>query len=453
MSAGATFIAAVSDFVQQHELLNPHDKVLVAVSGGADSVALLRVLLALGHDCEVAHCNFHLRGAESDGDERFVAGLCRDLGVALHTRDFDVQAHCALHGVSVEMACRDLRYAWFEQLRQERGCRCMAVAHHQDDNVETFFLNVLRGTGVNGLAGIKPRNAHVVRPLLGVTRAQILDYLAAIHQDYRTDSTNASCDVKRNRVRNVVLPAITAQFPEAARTLALTQAHVAADAELMDELLGLVGEKLCRPTAHGLRIEAVELQQFKHCATLLFKLLQPHGFNYEQCRDAVIALLSQNAAGKHFASRTHEMLLNRDSIEVSAFKETVEDCYKISLNSSEISSPVQLKIQRVEGQPFLPSVCDGKRVVAFNTGVLNCREVLLRRWRRGDRFSPFGMRGSKLVSDLFVDQKMSELEKRDTWLLEADGTIVWVVGRKSSSAFSVAPGATDYLLLSLQGCD
>ena len=184
------FIRRVSQYIEEKHLLQPGDKVLVALSGGADSVALLRVLLRLGYVCEAAHCNFHLRGEESLRDEQFVRELAARLDVPLHVIHFDTNEYAASHGVSVEMAARELRYGWFGQLRRECGARVVAVAHHRDDSVETFLLNLVRGTGINGLQGIRPVNGEVVRPLLCVSRAEILEYLASLGQAYVTDSTN-----------------------------------------------------------------------------------------------------------------------------------------------------------------------------------------------------------------------------------------------------------------------
>ena len=196
----------IQKYIEEKQLFTLHDKVLVALSGGADSVALLRVLLVLGYHCEAAHCNFHLRGEESDRDERFVNELCKGLGVTLHVTHFDTVAYASRHHVSIEMAAREMRYDWFEQLRKERGMAVIAVAHHRDDSVETFLLNLVRGTGIQGLKGIAPKNGAIVRPLLDVGRTDILAFLASIGQDYVMDSTNQRDEFTRNKLRLNVLP-------------------------------------------------------------------------------------------------------------------------------------------------------------------------------------------------------------------------------------------------------
>ena len=234
------FLNKVKAFIDSDCGIDASVPVLVALSGGADSVALLRVLLELGYDCRAAHCNFHLRGDESNRDECFVTELCQLLGVKFDVKHFDVPYYMKEHGVSLEMACRELRYEWFEQLRLEHGCQCIAVAHHSDDNIETFFLNALRGTGIAGLTGMKPRNANVVRPLLCVSRNEILEWLESLHQDFVTDSTNLENDARRNRLRNVVLPTIYSEFEGSKDSLLKTIENMTRCNDLYNESVGVM---------------------------------------------------------------------------------------------------------------------------------------------------------------------------------------------------------------------
>ena len=212
----------IQKYIEEKQLFTLHDKVLVALSGGADSVALLRVLLVLGYHCEAAHCNFHLRGEESDRDERFVNELCKGLGVTLHVTHFDTVTYASRHHVSIEMAAREMRYDWFEQLRKERGMAVIAVAHHRDDSVETFLLNLIRGAGINGLKGISPHNGCIVRPLLEVSRQDILDYLRCLRQGYVTDSTNLQDEYMRNKIRLNILPMLRELNPSVSESIAET---------------------------------------------------------------------------------------------------------------------------------------------------------------------------------------------------------------------------------------
>lgn len=413
---------------------------LVALSGGADSVALLRVLLEAGYDCRAAHCNFHLRGEESMRDERFVRDLCQRLNVPLAVKDFDVAAWQQEHGGSTEMACRELRYAWFEQERQRQGCDLIAVAHHSDDQVETFFLNLLRGTGIRGLAGMQRLSGNIWRPLLDVSRSDILAYLSTIGQDYVTDSTNSENDYRRNQLRNLVLPAIEQQFPQAHERIHYTMGNLRDD---LDLLTSLVNEIL--PDQFHIRIEA--LCSHPEAITLLYHRIRQMGFNREQCQQAIEAA-RKGHCGRQFMGKGYIMHVNRQSLDIETTQETQPVEIPVNLNSN-LLSPVHVTISR-NNAPFSPMMCDGKHTVAFSTDLLDCQRIVLRHWRQSDRIRPFGMQGSKLISDLFADLKLDHADKRDTWLLEADGDILWVLGHRASALFPVKPECEDYLLLKFQ---
>lgn len=300
------FVHTIADGRQQPSINGR--PVLVALSGGADSVALLRVLLELGYDCRAAHCNFHLRGAESVRDEQFVRRLCQQLGVPLVVKDFDVAAWQESHGGSVEMACRQLRYPWFEQEREKQDCACIAVAHHADDQVETFFLNLLRGTGLRGLTGMERLNHKIWRPLLTVGRADILDYLTSIGQGYVTDSTNAMNDYRRNRLRNIVLPVIEQEFPGSKARILDTMQNLASDHDLLEMMV----EDSIADLQH---IDIAAICNHPHGATLLYHRLRHLGFNRDQCSQAIEAA-RRGHAGRQFEADSHVLVVNRNTLAV-----------------------------------------------------------------------------------------------------------------------------------------
>lgn len=424
--------------------LSPEDnpRLLVAVSGGADSVCLLRVLLELGYNCVVAHCNFHLRGEESNRDEQFVRRLCLQLGVELHVRDFDVKAYELKYGVSTEMACRELRYAWFAMLRRELHCPCMAVAHHADDQVETFFINLMRGTGIRGLDGMESYKRGIARPMLDITREQVLQYLEDIGQEYVTDSTNLANDYRRNCLRNVVLPVLEEQFPGAKLRVRDTMSHLADERQLLDYLLRRYEEGVLEydEVSDNSRIWKEKLLKAPQPGMMLYAMIGYMGFNRAQCDQAVKA-----AVGAKFYACSKTLTIERDFIVISAVGDKTNEEYLIHWNGLE-DLPVALEL-RTDNLPFTPSMVDGKNVVAFNRDLMKCCQFVLRHWRRGDRFKPFGMKGSKLLSDLFVDLKLTQAQKSAVWLLEADGKILWALGYRAAHEFVVTPGATDYVLL------
>ena len=414
-----------------------HQPVLVALSGGADSVALLLTLFELDIDCRVAHCNFHLRGAESMRDECFVRDLCQRLEVPLTVKDFDVAAHQQSHGGSTEMACRKLRYTWFEQERQQQECALIAVAHHADDQVETFFLNLLRGTGVRGLSGMTKLNGNIWRPLLNVSRSDIIDYLKSVGQDYVNDSTNAQNDFRRNRLRNIVLPLLETQFPQAHERILDTMGNLALDHEVLNSL---VSEVL--PDERHIDITSLCARQ--QAPTLLYHRIRHLGFNRDQCVQAITAA-RQGHSGRQFQGDGYVLYVNRQTLDIEPAETTPDVEIPVDL-TSDFESPVHISVSH-NNAPFSPMMCDGKHTVAFNKQILDCQRIVLRHWRRGDRMKPFGLKGSKLVSDLFADFKLSNTAKRELWLFEADGDILWVLGLRASALYPVPKESQDYLLL------
>lgn len=416
-----------------------HRPVLVALSGGADSVALLRSLMELDIDCRAAHCNFHLRGEESMRDECFVRDLCQRLSVPLIVKDFDVAAHQQFHGGSTEMACRELRYAWFEEERQQQGCALIAVAHHADDQVETFFLNLLRGTGLRGLTGMKRLNGNIWRPFLVVSRDDILDYLNCLGQDFVTDSTNAENDYRRNRLRNIILPALESHFPQARERILDTMSNLSND----HAALASMANRLMPDERH---INISALSALEEAPTLLYYRIRHLGFNRDQCAQAITAA-SRGHSGRQFIGDAHVLHVNRQSFDISRIEYKPEIEIPLDLTAG-LEVPIHITVSS-NNPPFSPLMCDGKHTVAFNRQLRHCKRIVLRHWRRGDRIKPFGLKGTKLLSDLFADLKLDQAAKHEIWLLEADGNILWVIGHRASALYPVPKEAQDYLLLRL----
>lgn len=421
-------------------LMSQQVPVLVALSGGADSVAMLRILQALDVKCIAAHCNFHLRGEESMRDEQFAHQLCQQLDVPLVVKNFDVSAHQQEHGGSVEMACRELRYEWFEQERQQQGCALIAVAHHGDDQIETFFLNLLRGTGVRGLAGMQRLNGNIWRPLLGINRLQVLEYLTSIGQDYVTDSTNAENAFRRNQLRNIILPVIDQQFPQAKSRILDTMRNLASDRDLLN---ALAAEAV--PAVHHIAINS--LCAHPQAPTLLYHRIRHLGFNRDQCEKAIAAARLHHT-GRQFIGNKHIMAINRQTIDIDPIKDGNDIRIAIDLHSN-IVTPVSINVSH-NNKPFSPKMCNGKDIVAFSDKLLNCKRVVLRHWKIGDRFKPFGLNGTKLLSDLFADQKLDYAAKQSAWLMEADGEIIWVLGYRASALYPVEKDSQNYILLTIE---
>jgi tRNA(Ile)-lysidine synthase len=429
-------IHTVRDYIQSERLLAPRAAVLVALSGGADSVALLRVLLALDYRVEAAHCNFHLRGEESDADEAFVRSLCQRLGVPLHVTHFDTSSYARSHALSIEMAAREQRYAWFEALRQERGVEAVAVAHHRDDSVETLLLNLVRGTGLHGLTGIAPRNGHIIRPLLCVSREDILHYLDEIGQTYVTDSTNLQDAYRRNKIRLRVLPLLQELNPSIARTLADTAARLCQAETVYDAAMAESRRRIQLPDSEADIVFSIEaLLREPSPAALLHEVLHPLGFTAAQEADALRML--QSDSGRKLLAPEWELLRDRSRLLL-----------RRRLAADEEEPMPQLCVERHAYTPQFVIPRD-KRVACVDADLV-VQPLTLRHPRPGDRFVPFGMRGSKLLSDFLTDLKFSAFRKERQWLVCCGPDIVWVVDERPDNRFRVSETTKEVLLLSIK---
>lgn len=417
----------VKQYIEKEQLFAPHEKLLVALSGGADSVALLRVLLQLGYSCEAAHCNFHLRGAESDRDENFVRQLCLRLQVPLHVTHFDTTQVAAQRHISIEMAARELRYEWFEQTRHACGANLIAVAHHGDDSVETFLLNLIRGTGINGLRGIRARNGRIVRPLLCLSRTDITDYLHGIGQDYVTDSTNLHDEYTRNKIRLNILPLLQQINPSVKESILQTARH-------LDDTYYIYKKGIDEGRQRvydGSRISIPLLLQEPSPATLLFELLAPLGFNHAQIDDIFTSLTGQS--GKVFIAPEWKVVKDRE--------------YLLIENRQHTARPPQLQTEEQDYYPGFPIPRD-KNTACFDAGKIQ-HPLDLRLWRQGDTFVPFGMKGKKKVSDYLTDRKFSLVQKEQQWVLCCGNDIIWLVGERTDNRYRVDEHTRKILIVKL----
>lgn len=410
------FKQKVRRYIEEKELVGISDKVLVALSGGADSVALLRVLVELGYKCICAHCNFHLRGDESVRDEKFVTELCHSLSVPLEKVHFDTMGYASSHGVSIEMAARELRYGWFEQVRQKHGASCIAVAHHRDDSVETFLLNLSRGTGINGLKGISPKNGYVVRPLLEVGRADILDYLRHIGQDFVTDSTNLEDVYTRNKIRLDIIPMFRQINPSFVTSVAETASRLSDVAAIYKKA---IGESLERVKKDEFTVDINRLGEEVAPQSVVYEWLAPYGFNSSQINDVIGSLDSES--GKIFLSKEWELLRDRSSL---VLRRKQEESHEYALKFSTMDVDEGFSVPRDNSKAYV----DADKVKA---------DLLLRKWKSGDRFVPFGMKGFKKVRDYLRDRKLSVFEKENVMVVTSGEDIVWIVNERTDNRFRI----------------
>lgn len=431
----------VSKYIHRHYLLKHDGRYIVALSGGADSVALLCILDALGMNISAAHCNFHLRGEESNRDEQFCVDLCQKMGIPLSRIHFDTQEYAQLHKVSIEMAARDLRYRYFAQLAKDLEADGICVAHHRDDNVETLLLNLLRGSGIDGLAGIAPQNGNILRPLLCISRQDILQYLKEKGQDYVTDSTNLEDDALRNKIRHHVIPLLQTLNPAASDNIALSAKYVRQACEMLSAMWGSQQhqegtEEEENPQTDTLYINKVEVMQAASPEFMLHHQIGSYGFHGD-CIDSIIEAMEaqDGGVGKVWKSNDHMLAIDRDSLLITSLHH-LEACqqersFRIPEEGNYHIGNLQLRIKQYEkAADFQPS--KSARRITLDADKVNF-PLVYRRTETGDRFQPFGMKGSKLVSDYLTDRKRSYLQKLEQHVItHRDGDIIWLVGERTS---------------------
>ena len=435
----------VQSYIERQQLLTPKATVIVGVSGGTDSVVLLHILHALGYECVVAHCNFHLRMEESNRDEAFVRALSKTMKLPFYNIDFDTVSYADKHGISIEMAARDLRYEWFHDLLKKLEAQAIAVAHHADDSIETMLMNLVRGTGLRGLSGIRPRNKKVIRPLLCCNRQELENYLIRFDLEHVEDSTNASVDYQRNKFRNEVLPLLEEINPSLRQTLYESQKRFEGTTAIYAQAIDTIREKIAE-TADGLRKLNIDIiKQQVHIPTVMYEILHPYGFS-----GATIEQVTENLdaeSGKTFYSDTHRLIKDRKYLIISPKDDDKVDEYYITQPDAVIDQPFVLQLKTLKLTPDFSISRSAKRVhidaskLAF--------PLQLRRWREGDVFYPFGMKQRKKVSDFFIDNKLSLLEKEQSWLLVSGNDIVWIVGQRLDDRFRITAETTEVVELSI----
>ena len=421
-------------YINRYNLIAEGEKIILALSGGIDSMVLADLLLKTKVEFVAAHCNFHLRGDESNGDDWFVRKFAEKRGIQCFVKHFETEKYAANHGISIEMAARDLRYAWFEQFRQQLGYDKIAVAHHADDQAETFFINLLRGAGLNGLKGMKPQNGVIIRPLLWASREQIRKYAVESQILWREDHTNAESVYLRNKIRNQLLPAFDELHPEARQGLYKSLEHLASENKLYQELLQ---EKLNQIIKRNGEIQCAPHSAFliQHSSfQLLFEWLRQYGFNTDQCHFIYEAM--ETGIGNKYYSSTHQLVIGRNELQLTEIKSDEDEKIQIEAGQEEITLPIHLRFTQFDKTSDF--VIDKSPEVAQLDFYKLRFPLILRHWQHGDRFYPLGMKGSKLLSDFFVDQKFTEYQKQNVWLLvSADGDILWVVGYRIDERYKV----------------
>lgn len=444
----------VGNYIVRHNMWKHDGLYIVALSGGADSVALLLILKSIGMPIEAAHCNFHLRGEESDRDEQFCVNLCEREGIALHRIHFDTFTYAEKHKISIEMAARDLRYRYFTQLAKDIEADGICVAHHRDDNVETLLLNLLRGSGVDGLAAIAPKNGNILRPLLCISRQDVLDYLAERNQDYVTDSTNLEDDALRNKIRHHVIPLLETLNPAAKDNIAQSAKYLRQAKQMLDNL-GKDGEQIDNgDDSKVIFIDKAPIMKAASQEFMLHKLIGNYGFHGDIIDSIIVSLRNPDGGvGKVWKSNDYMLAIDREQLLITPLN-TLENLQKErefrlpEEGNYTLGGNTKIRIRRYQRtDDFAPSKEHHRITLDANKVSF---PLTYRLAAQGDRFQPFGMKGTKLISDYLTERKRNYMEKMSQHVLtDRKGEIIWLIGERTSDGSKITPQTESILEIEL----
>ncbi|WP_116787762.1 tRNA lysidine(34) synthetase TilS [Flavobacterium psychrotrophum] len=412
-------------------------KLLLATSGGVDSVVLVHLFKALGYNIFIAHCNFGLRGDESDGDEQFVRNYAAENNIPIFVTHFDTKALAHDAKVSIQVAARQLRYAWFEELIRDNNLDYLLTAHHLDDSVETFLINFTRGTGLDGLLGIPQQNGNIVRPLLPFTRNDIEAYAKANNIAWREDSSNASDKYLRNKLRHTIVPILKELNPSFADSFVQTLTNLQQAHSLTEDASVLVYREVVTDMEDKKIISIPQLIRLPNYQAYLYQWLSPLGFT---AWDDIYDLVSAQP-GKFILSQNYRLLKDRDSLIVEPFKEAQDRIYEIANNIDKTTVPIELRFEIIANKEQNAT----KNIIFVNNELIKF-PLFVRKWQEGDYFYPLGMNGQKKkVSKFFKDEKFSLSQKEDTWLLCSENEVIWIVGHRADNRFNADTQTTQIL--------
>lgn len=419
--------------IAKHQLFEKDSRLLLAVSGGGDSMAMLHLLQSEGYDCEVAHVNFQLRGEDSDRDEALVRSVCQAKGLKLHTKTIDTLHYAEVYKVSIEMAARDIRYAFFEELMDVHHLDCVVVAHHADDMVETFFINLIRGTGLRGLSGIVPKNGRVVRPLLSLSHHDLITYLEKHQLVYRTDESNFDTSILRNEIRHQLIPDFENKKNGFVAIMHRTMGRLRESETLVNAYVQDWKDKYVKEDNGNLLIPKDALYASVSPSEILFHLLQDKGFSIAVIDE--LAVQRDRRIGGQFETPDCRLIVDRDYLIIGP-KPIEERSYYIDPSATTLWKPLAMEISLGNiGHDF--QLIKSRSVAMLDADKL-VFPLTLRHWQEGDVFCPIGMRGQqKKVSDYFIDQKFSIPQKEKTWLLCSGDHIVWIVGHRLDERYKL----------------
>lgn len=433
------------NFINEKQLLESGRKVLLAVSGGIDSMVLLHLFERSGFEYGIVHCNFQLRGDESDQDMEFVKKQVLIHGVPAFFETFETEEYARIQGISIEMAARELRYRFFEEVRSGNGFNCIATAHHQDDLMETFFLNLARKTGIKGLTGIREKTGNIIRPLLFASREEIENYASEHFIEFREDSTNREVVYQRNFLRHKILPLFNEWNPAFRKNTIATIENLKEAEKIYLEVIERekAGAIVFENDSVTIDIEVLLKSDFSK--TLLFEIVADFGFNAVVADEIFQSLGGE--PGKQFFSSSHRLVKDREKLIIKPVSDDESRIFYIEKEDMELFEPLDISIEKFRAKGF-------KIIKSANVACLDFDKLefplLIRKWQQGDYFQPLGLGGFKKVSDFFIDEKLPLPEKENTWLLCSNNKIVWIMGRRIDDRFKISKQTKTVLLIEIK---
>lgn len=432
-------------YLRQNNLAADGDRILLAVSGGIDSVVMADLFSATGFKCAIAHCNFQLRGEDSEADEAFVRSIAASLEMPVYVDRFDVDAMVKEEGISVQMAARKLRYNWFGELLEMHSYDALATAHNKNDSVETFFLNLTRGTGIRGLTGIQNRNQRIIRPLLFATRDMISSYASEHHLTFREDSSNLETKYRRNKIRHDILPVFSQINPGFIETMGQNMKRLEESLSLYSEHVRITRNRLFKKEKERTSIDIKELRALHPLHTWLFELFSPFGFTRSQCEG--IEKIMESDPGKRSISTSHQLFKDRHRLILVESAGKTFDRYYLDSPDNLSSLPFPMDVE-VLVRSSLGSIPGDEHIACLDFDMIDF-PLTIRHWLHGDYFYPLGMDQIKKLSDFFVDQKIPVPEKQRTWILASGRKIVWIMGHRIDNRFRITDTTSTVLMLRL----
>ncbi|MBN1131427.1 MAG: tRNA lysidine(34) synthetase TilS [Bacteroidales bacterium] len=436
-------------YIQQHKLCTREDRILLAISGGVDSAVMAHLFFSAGYHCAVAHCNFHLRGEESDSDEAFTRALAAQYDMPVFTGQFETADFARDEGISVQMAARKLRYDWFDELLNNGEYNLVATAHNLNDSVETFLINMTRGSGIRGLAGIPPVNNKIIRPLLFASRKEIYEYSREHQIRFREDSSNASRKYHRNRIRHDVVPVLEDINPNFLNTLRENMERYKEAVQIFQQKVDETRASILHPMEGGFEIAVSDILQLTPISSWLFELFSPFGFTRLQCAD--IHKLLTSSPGRQFISTTHILYKDRGKLLlIPAEKQTFERYY-LDKPGSRASLPFPMDIELLK-RSELKEIPEEPHTACLDFDKIQF-PLTIRHWLHGDYFIPLGMDQLKKVSDFFIDLKIPMPQKKQIWILASGKQIVWIMGLRIDNRFRISADTRQVLKLNIYDQD